>query len=309
MSTLRRLGIAAIVPLLLVVGGCSAAGASQPAGGTAEQADGRAADGTSKDYAAPEAKPGEGGGFSGSVQVQVARTASVALTVPDVEAAATRLRALAKVMGGIVTTENLVSRVDAKGLSTPTSTMVISVPSDALDSTLEQLKSMGTITSRVISSDDVTTQVADVASRIKALEGSIARLSELSKKAGSIAELTQLESELTNRISERDSLLAQQKALAGRVAQSPVTISLQTPETVVEPEVPGFLAGLTAGWNALVSSSRVLLTIVGAVLPFLILVAVIGIPVVFWRRRAHRAAATVEPVAKASEATPPEAGE
>lgn len=309
MSTLRRLGIAAIVPFVLVVGGCAAVGASQPAAGTAQEVNGRAADGTAEDASAPEAKPGEGGGFSGTVQVQVARTASVALTVPDVEAAATRLRAIATAMGGVVTTENLVSRVDAKGISTPTSTMVVSVPADTLDSTLEQLKALGTITSRVISSDDVTTQVADVASRIKALEGSIARLSELSKKAGSITELTQLESELTTRIEERDSLLAQQKSLAGRVAQSPITISLRTPEAVVEAETPGFLAGLAAGWNALVASSRVLLTIVGAVLPFLVLVAAIGIPVVIWRRRARRVPATVEPVAKASASTPPEAGE
>jgi hypothetical protein len=229
--------------------------------------------------------------------------------VNDVEAAATKLRALATAMGGVVTTENLVSRVDAKGISIPTSTMVISVPSDRLDSTLEQLKSIGTITSRAISSEDVTTQVADVASRVKALDGSIARLNELSKKAGSVTELTQLEAELTARIEERDSLLAQQKALAGRVAQSPITISLETPEAVVEAEIPGFLAGLTAGWNALVTSSRVLLTIVGAVLPFVILVAVVGIPVLIWRRRARRVPAMVEPVAKVSAPTPPEAGE
>jgi hypothetical protein len=316
MSTLRLLGTAAIVPLVLLFGGCSAMSASQPdvggaqpASGAAGEADGRAADYTSGDTSVPEAKPGEGG-FSGSVQLQVARTASVALTVPDVEAAATKLRTLASAMGGVVTTENLVSKVDAEGISTPTSTMVISVPSDRLDSTLEQLKSMGTITTRLISSEDVTTQVADVASRINALEGSIARLNELSKKAGSITELTQLESELTRRIEERDSLRAQQKALAGRVAQSPITISLQTPEAVVEAEIPGFLSGLTAGWNALVTSSRVLLTIVGAILPFVALVALIGIPVVLWRRRVRRVAtAPTAPVASASAPTPPEANE
>jgi DNA-binding transcriptional regulator YdaS (Cro superfamily) len=309
MNTLRTLGLVAIVPLILVAGGCSAGGASQPAAGSAAQVDGRAADGTVEDASAPQAKPGEGGGFAGTLQVKVARNASAAITVADVEIAATRLRAIAAAAGGVVTTENLVTRVDAKGITTPTSTMVISVPADTLDSTLEQLKTLGTITSRVISSEDVTMQVADVASRVKALEGSIARLNELSRKAGTIAQLTQLESELTNRIEERDSMVAQQKALAGRVAQSPVTVTLQTPPpAVVEPETPGFLAGLTAGWNALVNSSRVLLTVVGAVLPFLILVAAIGVPVVLWRRRGHRVPVTGEP-AKTSAPTPPEADE
>ncbi len=309
MSTLRTLGLAALVPLVLVAGGCSANSAS-PAAGSAAQADGRAADGTLQDASAPEAKPAEGGGgFAGTVQVKVARSASAAITVTDVEIAATRLRALATAAGGVVTTENLVTRVDAKGITTPTSTMVISVPAETLDSTLEQLKSLGTITSRVISSEDVTMQVADVAARVRALEGSIARLNELSKKAGNISQLTELESQLTTRIEERDSLVAQQKSLAGRVAQSPITVTLQTtPPAVVAPEEPGFLSGLAAGWNALVSSSRVLLTIVGALLPFLLLVTLLGVPVVVWRRRVRRVPVTA-PVAEAPRSTPPESDE
>jgi hypothetical protein len=307
MSTLRTLGLAALVPFVLVVGGCSATSVS-PAAGSAAQAEGRAADGTVQDASAPEAKPAEGGGgFAGTVQVKVARSASAAITVTDVEIAASRLRALATAVGGVVTTENLVTRVDAKGITTPTSTMVISVPADTMDSTLEQLKSLGTITSRVISSEDVTVQVADVAARVRALEGSIARLNDLSKKAGSISQLTELESQLTTRIEERDSLVAQQKSLAGRVAQSPITVTLQTPPpAVVEPETPGFLSGLFAGWNALVSSSRVLLTIVGALLPFLLLVTLIGIPVVIWRRRAHSVTVTAAP---ATTPTPHESDE
>jgi len=308
MSTLRTLGLVAFVPLILIVGGCSAGGSVQPAAGSVAQADGRAADGTVAGAAsAPEAKPGDGGGFSGTLQVKIARNASAAITVADVEIAATRLRAIAAAVGGVVTTENLVTQVDAKGVTTPTSTMVISVPADTLDSTLEQLKTLGTITSRVISSDDVTTQVADVASRVKALEGSIARLNELSKKAGTVSQLTELEAELTNRIEERDSMVAQQKSLAGRVAQSPVTVTLQTTTPpVVEPETPGFLTGLAAGWNALVASSRVLLTVVGAVLPFLVLFTAVGIPVIMWRRRMRRVPVTGKPVT-VSTPTPPEA--
>jgi len=306
MSTLRTLGLVAIVPLLLVAGGCSAGGAQSAAGGPA-QADGRAADGTVEDASVPQAKPAEGGGFSGTLQVKIARNASAAITVTDVEIAATRLRAIAVAAGGVVTSENLVTKVDAKGISTPTSTMVVSVPAETLDGTLEQLKTLGTITSRVISSEDVTMEVADVASRVRALEGSIARLNELSKKAGNISQLTQLESELTNRIEERDSMVARQKSLAGRVAQSPITVTLQVAPPAVEPETPGFLSGLAAGWNALVKSSRVLLTAVGAALPFLVLIAAIGVPVVLWRRRAHRSRVTVEP-AKSSTDTPPEAG-
>ena len=302
MNTFRTLGVVAVIPALLFLGGCSASATSQPAAGSAQQADGRAADYSAPDAPVPEGKPGD---VTGIVQAKVARTASVGVTVADVEGAATKLRSIATAMGGLVTTENLVTKVDAEGISIPTSTMVISVPSDRLDSTLEQLKSVGAITSRVISSEDVSVQVADVDSRVKALEGSIGRLNELSKKAGSVSELTQLEAELTSRIGERDSLVAQQRALAGRVAQSPITITLDTPPKVEELG-PGFLGGLAAGWNALVSSSRVLLTILGAVLPFLAVVGLVGTPIVLWRRRLHQrtvnsatdASATVTPSAE-----------
>jgi hypothetical protein len=299
MLTLRTLGLVAVIPALLVIGGCSAGGSSQPAAGTArEPANGY----TGADSSVPEAKPGgKPADFTGTVQAQIARSARVGLTVPDVEGAATKLRSIAVTMGGRVTTENLVTRVDAEGISIPTSTMVISVPADKLDSTLEQVKTVGTITSRVISSEDVTTQVADVASRVTALEGSIARLGELSKKTGSISQLTQLEAELTSRIEERDSLVAQQKSLAGRVAQSPITLTLELPAKakVVEPETaPGFLGGLAAGWNALVASSRVLLTIIGAVLPFLAVVVLVGTPLLLWRRRLNRR--SVDPVVEDS---------
>lgn len=284
MMTLRILGAVALLPALLVLGGCSAGSSMQPVASTAEGAGGSAEDSSGRGEVLPDAKPA---GVPTAEAQQIARTASVGITVADVEAAVAKLRQLTTTMGGVITSENLVTKVDADGISTPMSTMVISVAADKLDSTLEQLKSIGKITSRVISSEDVTTQVADVDSRIKTLDGSIERLRELSKQAGRISELTQLEAELTNRIAERDSLIAQQKILAGRVAQSPIAITLETPQPATELETTGFLGGLIAGWNALVSSSRILLTILGAVLPFLAVAAVIGTPLVLWRRRTH----------------------
>lgn len=294
MSRTHTWGAAAAV-LLLALAGCSAGGASLPAGdvaaATAEDAS-RAGEYTQEDSAAamPEAKPADGSVLTG--QQKIARTARISITVTDVDAAAAQLRQLSLAMGGLVTSENLVTK-PGEAEDQPVSTMVISVPADKLDSTLDQLRSVGSITNRVISSEDVTTQVADVDARIKTLDASIARLRELSDKAGSIRELTELEAELTNRSSERDSLTAQQKVLAGRVAQSPITITLSTPDDVQEPEPEGFLGGLIAGWNALVTSSGVLMMVVGAVLPFAALAALIATPFLIWRRRRTRSVASV----------------
>ena len=67
---------------------------------------------------------------------------------------------------------------------------------------------------------------------------------------------------------------------------------------VIEPPAPqtGFLAGLAAGWKALKSFTVGTLTVVGALLPFLVVFALIGAPIVWLvrRRRPRAASARVE---------------
>lgn len=311
MRKLRALAVAASVATLALLAGCGAGASPAAEPGVAQGMPGDATQDKSENtrggVVAPEDAPG---GVPGATVTQkVARSAWVEIKVTDVEAAATRLRDLATAMGGQVTSENLVTSVEDEKVVQPgpVSTMVIMVPADRLDSTLEQLKSVGTVAQRVISSEDVTIQVADVDSRIATLNGSIARLRELSEKAGSIRELTELEAQLTQRIAERDSLVAQQRALEGMVTQSPVTITLTAPAPPGELETTGFVGGLVAGWNALIASSRVLLTVLGAVLPFAAVVAVVVVPLVVWRRRVRRA--RIVRVPATGDTTPPAASQ
>ncbi|MGC3993700.1 MAG: DUF4349 domain-containing protein [Propionicimonas sp.] len=285
MRNMRALAAAAIVPTLVLLAGCS--GSSSGAAASLPE-DVRAADGSVAEDAGGAPADVPAGEPNTTLTPQLARTARISLTVTDVEAAATRLRELAASMGGQVTSENLVSRDDSDPDREPTSTMVLQVPADHLDATLDEVARVGTLTNRVISSEDVSTEVADVDARLKTLDASIDRLRELSKRAGTIRELTELESELTSRIAERDSLAAQQRVLSGRVAQSPITITLRTPAPASSLETTGFLGGLLAGWNALLASSRMLMTAVGAVLPFLVVAGVVAVPVLVIRRRRRR---------------------
>jgi len=216
---------------------------------------------------------------------QITRSATMTVVVSDESAAATRLRAIATAHGGVVTTENVVSGGEKSYYAT--STIVLSVPADELDGALTDIAAVGEVTLRTIQSTDVTAKVADVGSRITTMRASIARMQELLTRAGSVTEIAQVETELTNREADLESLLAQQKVLAQRVAQSPITVTL-TRVAVVEPNpVPetGFIAGLKAGWHALKVFGVALLTVVGALLPFLAVLALIGAPVVWLVRR------------------------
>jgi len=290
-----------ILPLVLgfaLLGGCSSLSGSLAQGDTANGTS------NSRDAGALPAQTTETQTKTGSLPEtpvvdtqKITRSATMTVVVGDAAAAATRLRAIATAHGGVVTTENVVSGGEKSYYAT--STIVLSVPADELDGALTDVAAVGEVMLRTIQSTDVTAKVADVESRITTMRASIVRMQELLKRAGSVAEIAQVETELTKREADLESLLAQQKVLAQRVAQSPITVTL-TRVAVVEPDpVPetGFIAGLKAGWHALKVFGVALLTVIGALLPFLVVLALIAAPVVWLvrRRRAARPKVSAEP--------------
>ncbi len=266
--------------------------------GTASVSEGVVAGGAPQ--AAPRA-PLEDAAGDATAERQVARTAYLALTVPDVAAAATALRAVAAAQGGFIASEDLVSATTSRAWST----VVLSVPSDSLDAVLDEASKVGEVTQRTVTAEDVTVAVADVDARVRTLQESIARLRELMDRAGTVAEIAAVEKELTSRQAELESLLAQQKALSTRVANATVTVSLVTP---AQAGTNPFLEGLRRGWEALQSSIVAIIVIAGGAIPFLAVLAAIVVPLWWWRRsrRAARSASAKGPDAELPAAAKPD---
>jgi hypothetical protein len=59
-------------------------------------------------------------------------------------------------------------------------------------------------------------------------------------------------------------------------------------EPVEEPDETGFLAGLKGGWSAFTTTANALLTMVGALLPFLLAIGVPALAAVWLTRRLRR---------------------
>jgi hypothetical protein len=82
------------------------------------------------------------------------------------------------------------------------------------------------------------------------------------------------------------------------------TVSLKVGKTAAPPprqeEASGFLAGLSAGWGAFLDAGAVTLRIVGALLPFLLLLGVPAVLALRWwrRRRTTPTTATTAPAAQ-----------
>jgi hypothetical protein len=70
------------------------------------------------------------------------------------------------------------------------------------------------------------------------------------------------------------------------------------PPAITEPkEDKGFVAGLKSGWNAFTAAFTSIATAVGALLPFLVLLAIILVPLWLFRSKLRRRPAALPPPA------------
>ncbi|MET0866249.1 MAG: DUF4349 domain-containing protein [Nakamurella sp.] len=228
------------------------------------------------------------------------REANAAARSAAVAQAGATVRSIATAAGGFQ------AGADGGGSQT---TVTLRVPTDQYDTVLDKLTAIGDITSRSESSQDVTAQAADVNSRVESMTASVARVRALLAQATTIADVISIESELSVREANLESLQQQQAALNGQVAMS--TISLNLTAVTVDPQATepvvaenGFITGLNAGWATLVGLAGWLGSAFGALLPFLPLLAG-GALLAWWlvrrnRRRRAVAASTSTPAASST---------
>ena len=305
----RLVVLGTLVAVLLA--GCSA-GSDNSTQGTS--GGGVAARDSTQPNGAPEVKPGAAGtpfapadGSKAAAPVvgvgpKLTKNASLDLRVKDIGAAAARVRTIATGLQAQVLSEQIggggpgdpkplseggVSSSDVRDLPDfgGFGTLTLSVPADKLDTALDQLsKQVGTVLRRNTSSQDVTAQYVDTESRLKTMRASVERVRALMAQAKDIGQVVALESEMSRRQADLESLESQLAALQSSVERSTLAVSLSTPGN--EPETDnGFLAGLRSGWDAFTASAEGLFTGIGAVLPFAVFFALIGSPLVLWLRR------------------------
>lgn len=209
----------------------------------------------------------------------VIRTARIAVSVKDTDAAADKAVAIATSQHG---------RVDSDARSEDghgTATLVLRVPPASVERTLAAVARLGTESNRSVSDQDVTSQTIDVASRVATQRASVARVRALLARAQSLTDITRIEGELTNREATLESLQNRQSALAGQVDLAAVTVALSGTAARTGPvQHAGFLDGVSGGWTALTGTARVLAVIAGALLPWSWIALLVLVARAAWRR-------------------------
>ncbi|RPF27389.1 DUF4349 domain-containing protein [Georgenia muralis] len=282
MRLLRRLP--ALLVLLLLLTSCSMGGGdtaseeSAGGGGVGAPGGGEGGDGAVTD------SDGDGEVIDGDRQV--ISTGSMTLVVEDPAAAADEVTALVRAAGGRVDERS--ERAGGDGLE-PSAWLVVRVPSDELDDTLDALAELGEQRDLDIGSVDVTGTARDLDARIGALEASVDRLLGLLADAQSSEALIAAESALNERQSELEALKAERRHIGEQVAMATVSVQLVARSSpTLEPS--GFLGGLRTGWDALVSFVGAVLVTLGVLVPWIALAAVVtAIALPLWRRRRRAA--------------------
>lgn len=286
--TMRRILIlpTALVLATLALSGCSAGSSVEMTG---------PASGDSSDsgmVAGGEAAPQEMvADAEASVDRQVIVTGWVTVRVEDpLEASSEAIRI----------TESVGGRVDGRDESAPSdgdkgrATLTLRLPADDLTETLDKFKSLGEVREVSLSSDDVTMTTQDLDARISALSAAIGRLEALLATATDTENLIALETAITDRQSQLESMEAERRYYADQVSLSTVTLNLVSvaDEPVDEPVT--FLDGLAAGWNSFVGFFAGLVVVLGVLLPWIVFAAIITGVVLYIVRRRKRAKAPVE---------------
>ncbi|WP_438856546.1 DUF4349 domain-containing protein [Agromyces sp. M3QZ16-3] len=207
----------------------------------------------------------------------VITTGWLAITVDDPIDSAAEVAALVGGAGGRVDTRNETPGTDTQQAR---ATLVVRIPADRFDEVLADLRELGRVDSLQLDGSDVTQQRKDLDSRISSLQTSVDRLRSLITQADDVGDLIAIESELTTRQTELDALTTQRDWLADQVDYSTLTVELLTEGLAPQAGPNDFWSGVAAGWNALVGFVSGLLVVIGVMLPWLALLAVIAAIVV-----------------------------
>ena len=296
--------------LLLALAGCSASSGSADlpttdSGGSYAESGGELVVPSGEDSSRAEAGglvTGEGTTASDTDGRQIVTSGYMTITAEQpVEAAGTAVEIVERAGGRVDARQEYAPRDGDLG----SATLTVRIPSARLTATLDDLRALGETDEVSLESTDVTVESQDLDARITALAASIDRLTGLVATAGTTKDLIELETAISSRQGELESLEAQRRGLRDQVSLSTVQLTLRSEAAApLTQQVPGdFLSGLGAGWGAFVAFWSGLLVVTGVVLPWVVFLGIAAVVVILIVRRRRRGRVAAESAASDSAST------
>lgn len=180
---------------------------------------------------------------------QLIKRATIFLDVTSIEEGLAQVREIVQVHQGDVLS------MDDMGDRTRRINFTLRVPQSKLDVTLDALIQLGTVRSRSIYTEDVSSQLVDIQARLKNARKSEAALQEIMSRSGKVSEVLEVARELSNVRQGIEQMAAQQKNLQTQVQYSTINLTLQSAITL-SPNKPAFSSQLANSWESATFSVR-----------------------------------------------------
>ena len=219
-----------------------------------------------------------------SFEPDIIRTGYLSLSVDSPSETADQITDVVEAAGGRIASRSDYTPVD---YGQPSSYLEARIPYDVLDSTVETIQELGDVQEVSLNSVDVSLQKVDLDARIGVLEAAIERLNELLAEAASTSDLIAVESALSERQAELDSLQSQRDYLSDQTLFATLSISVITPANATPAEPDGFLDGIIRGWESILAFFAGTIVWAGILVPWLGLAAVV-IAIILLLRRLRR---------------------
>ena len=209
---------------------------------------------------------------AGSFEPDIIRTGYLSLSVDSPADTANEITEVVEAAGGRIASRSDYTPVD---YGQPSSYLEARIPHEVLDATVASLQELGDVQEVSLNTIDVSLQKVDLDARIQVLEAAITRLNELLAEASSTSDLIAVESALSERQAELDSLQSQRDYLSDQTLFATLSISLITPENAMPADPDGFLDGIVRGWESILAFFAGIIVWAGILVPWLGLGAVI----------------------------------
>lgn len=204
---------------------------------------------------------------------KILRNADLTLEVAAPTEAQRKITSIAESLGGFVVTSESKQRqsADAAGQDLEVS-LVIRVPAPQFGAALEQIRSIG---SRVIqektTGQDVTEEFIDLEARIKTQKALELQFLEIMKQANKVVDALEVQRQIAEVRTEIEKLEGRKRFLENRASLSTISVSLQSPATIVV-NTSGF-------WRNIREAVSESLTVASEIVLFLIRFVIVMIPI------------------------------
>lgn len=160
-------------------------------------------------YGIESSKPSLGKRSKNNSQRMLIWQGSITVEVADIEAS---VKKATDIVTGV---KGYIERKSDYG--DKSSSLSLRVPSDELKATIEKIAEIGTVTSKYLSSKDVTEEYIDIEARLKNKIVLRDRLQKLLDKANGVKDILAIEKELNRVQADIDSMQGRLKSLKGKV--------------------------------------------------------------------------------------------